>query len=97
MGNSFIEAMAAGLPVIATPVGGIVDFMKDPSNISGQAATGLFCNVNNPKSIADKVMKYINNQEFTFQIVKNARKMVEEKYDWDLIAGEMKRQVFDKV
>ena len=29
MGNSFIEAMAAGLPVIATQEGGIADFLFD--------------------------------------------------------------------
>ena len=96
-GISFIEAMAAGLPIIATPVGGIPDFLKDPSTSSGQVATGLFCEVNNPKSIADKVMEYINNQDLTRKIVDNARKMVEEKYDWDLIAKEMKGRVFDKV
>ena len=90
MGNSFIEAMAAGLPVIATSVGGIPDFLKDRE-------TGLFCRVNDPKSIADKVMEYINNSELTSRVVENAKKMVQEKYDWDLIAEEMKEKIFDKV
>jgi len=90
MGNSFIEAMAAGLPVIATPVGGIPDFLKD-------GETGLFCEVNNPKSIADKVMEYINNPELTARIVENASKMVRERYDWNLVAREMKSRVFGKV
>ncbi|OHB05763.1 MAG: hypothetical protein A3B22_02065 [Candidatus Zambryskibacteria bacterium RIFCSPLOWO2_01_FULL_47_33] len=90
MGNSFIEAMAAGLPVIATPVGGIPDFLKD-------GETGLFCEVDNPKSIVDKVMEYINNPELTARIVENASKMVRERYDWNLIAREMKSRVFDKV
>lgn len=90
MGNSFIEAMAAGLPIIATPVGGIPDFLKD-------GETGLFCEVNNPKSIADKVMQYIKNSKLTEKIMQNSRKLVEEKYDWNLIADEMKTKVFDKV
>ena len=90
MGSSFIEAMATGLPVIATNVGGISDFLKDPAT-AGQVATGLFCEVNNPKSIADKVMEYINNPELANRVVENARKMVEERYDWDLIAKEMKK------
>ena len=69
-GNSFIEAMAAGIPVIATPVGGIVDFLRD-------GETGLFCEVKNPKSIAQKVEKLIKDRESREYIVRQAKKMVE--------------------
>ncbi len=87
MGNSFIEAMAAGLPVIATPVGGIVDFLKD-------GETGLFCRVKDPESIAEQVKKLIDNPELKTKLITNASRMVKEKYDWDLIADQMKKRVF---
>ncbi len=87
LGNSFLEAMAAGIPVIATPVGGIPDFLKD-------GETGLFCEVDNTRSIAQKVEKLMKDKESREYIVKNARKMVEEKYQWKAIANKMKA-VFD--
>ena len=90
MGNSFIEAMAAGLPVIATQVGGIPDFLKD-------GETGLFCEANNPKSIAKQVQRLIADEPLRNKLIANAKKMVEEKYDWNLVAREMKTKVFDKV
>ena len=90
MGISFIEAMAVGLPVIATSVGGIVDFL-----LNGE--TGLFCETHNPESIARQVKRLIDEPALRQKIVENARKMVEEKYDWDLIAQEMKSRVFGKI
>lgn len=83
LGNSFLEAMAAEIPVIATPVGGIPDFLVD-------GETGLFCDVNNPKSIALKVEKLLKDRESRDYMVKNAKKMVEEKYGWEGIAQKMK-------
>lgn len=83
LGNSFIEAMASGIPVIATPVGGIVDFLRN-------GETGLFCEVKNPKSIAQKVEKLIKDRESRDYIVRQAREMVREKYDWNMVAREMK-------
>lgn len=85
-GNSFIEAMAASIPVIATPVGGIVDFVKD-------RITGLMVNVKDPADIARKVKMLIHDKNMTTSIVKNSLEMVGEKYDWDYITSDMKRDV----
>ncbi len=90
MGISFIEAMAAGIPVIATSVGGIPDFLKENE-------TGLFCEVNNPESIAKSVHKLLDNPELRQKIVLNASKMVAKDYDWDHITKQMKDSVFTKI
>lgn len=87
MGNSFIEAMAAGIPVIATPVGGIVDFLKNEE-------TGLFCEVKDPKSIAKQVEILVKNPDLKGKLVTNAKEMVRERYEWGLIAERMKNNVF---
>jgi glycosyltransferase involved in cell wall biosynthesis len=96
MGNSFIEAMAAGIPVIATPVGGIPDFLKDPAT-NPENPTGLFCEVNNPQSIAKKVHMILDNQEIKNKLATNARAFIEGKYEWDTIAQDMNQKVFSKI
>src|SRR3989344_517098 len=89
MGISFVEAMSADLPVIATPVGGIVDFLID-------GETGLFCEVGKPERIANQVDVFMKNGELRESIIRNAREMVRIEYDWNLIAKEM-RGVFEKI
>ncbi len=89
-GISFIEAMAAGLPVIATPVGGIVDFLHD-------GETGVFCQSKNPQSIVKAVHRLATDDTLRKKITENAQKLVKEKYNWDLIAEEMKSKVFQSL
>lgn len=96
MGNSFIEAMAAGLPVIATQEGGIADFLFDPDKNPEELPTGRAVTPRDPLGIARTVKAYLKNPQKTAGIIKNAREMVLEKYDWNKIAHNIKTRVFNK-
>ena len=95
LGNVFLEAMACELPVIGTKVGGIPDFLKDPSTSSGQA-TGLFCKTNNPQNIAEKIKEILRDDNLRKYLAKNGLELVREKYSWDKIAQKME-DVFRKI
>ncbi len=97
MGNSFIEAMAAGLPVIATQEGGIADFLFDSERNPDKEPTGWAVNPRDPKGIAEAVKKILDNPEQTARTLANAKKLAFEKYDWNLIAKDMREKVFGKI
>lgn len=96
MGNSFIEAMAAGLPVIATQEGGIADFLFDAKRNPGVPPTGYAVDANSPSQIAEAVLEIIANPEQVAATCENASRLVAEKYDWNTVALSM-RQIFEKV
>ncbi|HLP80096.1 MAG TPA: glycosyltransferase, partial [Acidobacteriota bacterium] len=77
-GNSFIEAMAFGIPVVATRVGGIADFLT--------TKTGFECEVNNPNSIANAIFSLLSEPKQTAAIVKNAKSFVVSEYDWKKVS-----------
>ena len=89
-GNSFIEAMAACIPVIATPVGGIPDFLKEDE-------TGVFCEAGNPESIARAAARLLEDDALRARITENAKKMTKNRYDWNIIAKNMKEKIFDRI
>lgn len=86
LGTAFLEAMAAGLPIIGTPVGGIPDFLKD-------GETGLFCKVGNPIDLAEKIIRIFKDEQLRNKITTNAKALVAEKYNWDIIAEKF-REVY---
>ena len=89
LGNAFLEAMAAGLPVIGTSVGGIPDFLKD-------GETGLFCKVGNPEDLADKIISILTDDELRNKIINNGKVLIAEQYNWDIIADKF-RNLYDKL
>lgn len=84
LGNSFLEAMAAGIPVIGTPVGGIVDFLMN-------GHTGLLANPEDPENLAEKINYILGHQDIRGTVVKNALLLVEKHYSWDIVAQKMER------
>jgi glycosyltransferase involved in cell wall biosynthesis len=94
MGNSFVEAMAARLPVIATQVGGLRDFIFDADQHSGMTATAFAVPPDNPDAIVKAVYRILDNPHQTAQIVETAARLVRDRYDWDIIAEKMLHDVF---
>lgn len=89
LGTAFLEAMAAGIPVIGTPVGGIPDFITDRE-------TGLFCRLNDPADLAKKIQEIIEDNRLRTHLSENGQRLVAEKYDWDSIAGRF-RALYESV
>ena len=90
MGNSFVEAMAAGLPVIATQEGGIADFLFDERRNPEQEPTGWAVDANSPEQIAEAVKDILARPEQVAKVRETAAAMVTERYDWDQVASSMR-------
>lgn len=90
MGNSFIEAMASGIPVIATQEGGISDFLFDEKKNPDKETTGWAVNVDSPKDIAGVIQDILSRPEKVKEVTATARELVCAAYDWDTIATSMK-------
>ncbi|MCX6785501.1 MAG: glycosyltransferase family 4 protein [Candidatus Komeilibacteria bacterium] len=83
LGNSFLEAMAAGLPTIGTLVGGIPDFL-----IEGQ--TGLVCQPGDSQSIGETILRASRlSVEEKKRLHRNALILVKEKYNWDCVVARL--------
>lgn len=95
-GIVFVEAMAAGLPVIATQEGGIADFLFDAKRNSDKETTGWAVDTDSPEQIAEAVKDILAHPEQVARVRTSASHMAIEKYDWSLIAKQM-QGVFDRV
>jgi len=87
LGTAFLEAMAVGIPVIATPVGGIADFLKDKE-------TGILCKPGDYQDISDKIKLIARDEKLLKEISLKARDLVEKDYNWERIA-EKYEQLFE--
>ncbi len=97
MGTSFIEAFAAGIPVIATQAGGIADFLFDCERNPDHQPTGFAVDIDAPDQIARAVEKISQDPEAVEAVTKNAQALVRQTYDWNLVTEQMQKNVFGRV
>lgn len=84
LGSSFLEAMAAKVPIVGPAVGGIPDFLTDK-------VTGLICCAEDSEDIAQKIATLLEDEDLRQNIIKNAQDLVWQKYDWNQIAKEYEK------
>jgi glycosyltransferase involved in cell wall biosynthesis len=75
---SVIEAMAAGLPVVSSSVGGLPE-----SVIDGE--TGLLVEPDNPEALANGMLKLIENKELPRRMGDVGAARAKEHFSWEAV------------
>ena len=75
---TMLEAMAAGLPIIATPVGGIPEILENGKN-------GFLIKPGDYKTLAKKILILTNNKKLRQKMGKNNLEKIKKQYDREII------------
>jgi len=76
-----LEAMASGLPVIATKIGGTADLLTHEK-------TGYFVKPGNVNELANSMIDLLSNSNKLKTIAINGLELVEKKFSWDILYNE---------
>ncbi|WP_324736401.1 glycosyltransferase family 4 protein [Thermococcus sp. SY098] len=87
-GIVILEAMASGLPVIATDVGGIPEIVRE-------SESGLLVPPGNELELRKAIQKLLLDDSLREWFGNNGRRAVEERYSWDKIAKQMEKTYED--
>jgi len=79
MPNAVLEAMASGLPVVATRIAGSEELVVD-------GLTGLLVNTEDVDSLRDGLRRLLVEEKTREQMGRASRKRVEEEYSWENVA-----------
>jgi glycosyltransferase involved in cell wall biosynthesis len=87
MPMSVIEAMAAGLPVISTRVGGIPELIED-------GVDGILFAPGDVGALAEKISFLLNNKDTRIKIGKKAKQKAREQMDFRVYVNKLRTLLF---
>lgn len=87
--NVLLEAMARGLPVVATASGGVPSLIEDEK-------TGLLVPMRSPERLAESIQRLVDDDGLRTSMGNAAREHVECTYSWDAVVGELE-EVYETV
>ncbi len=82
LGVVMIEAMSYSKPVIASNVGGITDVVINGHN-------GILVKDNDPDALAKAIKELAHNKELSNKLGANAKKTIDERFNWDKIVSKL--------
>ncbi|SNS30139.1 spore coat protein SA [Anaerovirgula multivorans] len=77
------EAMASGLPIITTRRGGNAEVIEE--NVNGF----VLYEYDNPEVMAEKITYLLEHRDIAQKMAEMSRKLAEEKYNWNRVAGQL--------
>jgi glycosyltransferase involved in cell wall biosynthesis len=77
-----VEAMAAGVPVVASRSGAIPELVKDNE-------TGFLVSKNDPRALAERILKLLQDDNLREKMGRAARSWVHENFIWPRVAESM--------
>ena len=83
-----LEALATGLPVVTTTVGGIPETIESGKN-------GLLVEPFNPRQFSEKILYLLEHPAEAAEMAAQARKTIVENYDWRIVVKEA-MEVYDE-
>ena len=86
-GLATVEALASGLPVLGTPVGGTVEIL-------GAINDKLLFKGTEPDDLADGIGDFLKNPHFYSALKEKCRNEAEEKYNWEQVVDNLEKSFF---
>jgi len=85
-GIVFIEAMTAHLPIVATRVGAIPDFVEEGKN-------GFLVEPGDVPAIADALLQLLKNPQLCQSFGKSSFQLTQDRYSWDAVGGKFQQHI----